>query len=294
VDFVVLETGMGGRLDSTNRCNPVLTVITNIGYDHVTFLGDTLEKIAGEKAGIIKPGIPVIVGKHQRETDAVFIQKANENLSEIYFAEDQVDIKRVQTGDQSLQPCDIWVKNNLFLESVNFPLLGHYQTENLCTAIQSIAVLKTKKHIEINMDDVREGVESVISNTHLMGRWQILQKFPLTIADTGHNVDGIKSVVNQLGQLRFEHLHMVFGMVNDKDAFSILNLLPKNATYYFCKPDIPRGRDAEQLREEAFKAGLNGKSYTSVRQAYNAALNNAGGNDVIFVGGSTFVVAEMV
>lgn len=294
VDFAVLETGMGGRLDSTNRCEPLVSVITNIGLDHTTFLGDTLEKIAGEKAGIIKPGIPVVVGKHQRETDSVFIRKAEECQSEIYFAEDQVDVRRLQVSDQMIQPCDVWLLNLPYLEALSLPLLGNYQTENLCTAVQTIEVLRKKGLVKVDNKEVAEGIECVIQNTSLMGRWQILRKYPVTIADTAHNVDGIKAVVNQLVQLRYDHLHMVFGMVNDKDAFSILNLLPKNATYYFCTPHIPRGRDAEQLREEAFKAGLNGKSYTSVRQAYNAALNNAGGNDVVYVGGSTFVVAEVV
>jgi len=177
---------------------------------------------------------------------------------------------------------------------MNLPLLGHYQMENLCTVVQTIEILRVHGCIQLENKQVGEGIENVIGNTGLMGRWQILQKYPFTIADTAHNVDGIKAVVNQLVQLRYDKLHMVFGMVSDKDAFSILNLLPKNATYYFCKPDIPRGRDVEQLSEEAFKAGLNGKTYHSVRQAYNAAVNNAGGNDVIYVGGSTFVVAEIV
>jgi len=294
VDFVVLETGMGGRLDSTNRCYPILTIITNIGYDHTFFLGDTLEKIAGEKAGIIKPGIPVVVGKHQPQTDAVFTQKAIEMGSALFFAEDHVDIRTMQTSDNRFQPCDVWINNQLFLEAVGLPLLGHYQIENLCTAVQSVEILKQQSQINADDSEIREGIENVVINTGLLGRWQILNNNPLTIADTAHNEDGIKLVVNQLRQLRFEKLHVVFGMVNDKAAFSILQLLPKDATYYFCKPDIPRGRDAEQLREEAFKAGLNGKIYNSVRQAYNAAVNFAGGNDVVYVGGSTFVVAEIV
>ena len=294
VDLVVLETGMGGRLDSTNRCEPLISVITNIGFDHTAFLGDTLEKIAGEKAGIVKPGIPVVIGKRQFETTKVFVSKAEECSSEIYFAEDQVDVRRLQTRDSSVQPCDIWYKNLPYLEAMNLPLLGHYQMENLCTVVQAIEILRAHGCIQLENKQVGEGIENVIGNTGLMGRWQILQKYPFTIADTAHNVDGIKAVVNQLVQLRYDKLHMVFGMVSDKDAFSILNLLPKNATYYFCKPDIPRGRDVEQLSEEAFKAGLNGKTYHSVRQAYNAAVNNAGGNDVIYVGGSTFVVAEIV
>lgn len=294
VDFVVLETGMGGRLDSTNRCEPLISVITNIGLDHTFFLGDTLEKIASEKAGIIKNGVPVVIGKRQSVTDSVFICKAEECHSEIYFAEDQVDVRRMQVTDQMIQPCDVWLHNLLYLEALNLPLLGHYQTENLCTVIQSIEVLRKKGLVKVDNKEVAEGIECVIQNTSLMGRWQILRKYPLTIADTAHNADGIKSVVNQMLQLHYDHLHMVFGMVNDKDAFSILNLLPKNATYYFCKPDIPRGRDEEQLREEAFKAGLSGKSYSSVRQAYNAAINKAGSNDVVYVGGSTFVVAEVV
>jgi dihydrofolate synthase/folylpolyglutamate synthase len=294
VDFVVLETGMGGRLDSTNRCNPVLTVITNIGFDHTQFLGDTLEKIAFEKAGIIKLGIPVVVGKRQPQTDDVFKQKAMQSGSELYFAEDRVDLRKMQTADAFKQTCDIWIENQLFLDSVDLPLLGNYQIENMVTVSQSLAVLRKQEILAADLKQIRAGIENVIVNTGLQGRWQILHKNPLTIADTAHNSDGIKMVVGQLATLRYEKLHMVFGMVNDKDAFAILQLLPKHATYYFCKPDIPRGHDENQLQEEAFKAGLNGKSYHSVRQAYNAAMNNAGGNDVVYVGGSTFVVAEVV
>ncbi len=294
VDFAVLETGMGGRLDSTNLCNPTISIITNIGYDHTQFLGDTLDKIAAEKAGIIKKGVPVIIGKHQAETDNVFMEKCHNLESDLIFAEDKIDI-RVFTGDnRDVAHCDIWNGNKLIISDLKSKLLGSYQNENMVTAIASLLRFKEVTNSNIDYDIIKVGIENTIENTGLSGRWQILQKNPKIICDTGHNIDGIKSIVLQLKTEVYNRLHMVIGMVSDKNAFEILAMLPNNAIYYFCKPDIPRGMDEGELAETAFKAGLNGTTYSSVAKALNAARNNSRINDLIFIGGSTFVVAEVI
>lgn len=294
VDFAVLETGMGGRLDSTNISNPVLSIITHIDYDHTQFLGNTLEEIAAEKAGIIKPGIPVIIGRRQQETLPVFEKTAKEKNTRLIFPEDHIELKRIQTAKPLEKHYDIWFENELYLENVNSPLLGNYQMENIATALQSIVELNQSGNISVKKETIREGLENTVTNTQLLGRWQIINKNPLTIADTGHNREGIMAIRQQLQETDYQHLHFVLGMVSDKDHEEVLSLLPNNATYYFCKADIPRGLEAEILKEKAFKAGLNGKNYPSVMHAYNSARNNAGPHDLVFVGGSTFVVAEVI
>lgn len=294
VDFAIIETGLGGRLDSTNLCEPIITVITNIGIDHTVFLGDSLKKIASEKAGIIKPHIPIIIGKHQLETDQVFITKAKESGATLFFAEDDMELRYVQSEDKKVQSFDMWYNNTNIFTDLKSPLLGKYQQENIRTALRTIVYLKENKIISLSCGEIIAGVENVIVNTGFYGRWQLLGTNPTTICDTAHNIDGIKAVINQISELSFSHLHFVLGMVSDKDVFSILTLLPKNATYYFCKPDIPRGLDEVELTEQGFKAGLNGKSYNSVTQALHSAKNNASTNDLVFIGGSNFVVAEVV
>ena len=294
VDFAVLETGMGGRLDSTNISNPVLSIITHIDYDHTQFLGKTREKIAREKAGIIKQNIPVVIGRRQPETTPVFEKTANEKKAPLFFAEDHVELKRVRTKEPLEKHYDVWIGNELVLEDFNSPLLGDYQKENLATALQAITLLDQSGEIDVDRQTLRQGLENIVANTHLAGRWQILNKNPLTLADTGHNRDGLLAIRQQLQETDYRHLHFVLGMVSDKDHEEVLALLPKKATYYFCKADIPRGLDAEILKEMAFKAGLNGNSYPSVMHAYNSARNNAAPGDLVFVGGSTFVVAEVI
>ncbi len=297
VDFAVIETGLGGRLDSTNLCIPIISIITNIGIDHTVFLGDSLEKIAYEKAGIIKPNIPVVVGKHQGGIDKVFEQKCSDLQSPLFIAEDDMELRPFQSRsdwDDDTRTMDVWYKNKNIIAGLKSPLLGNYQTENICTALRSIELLKENSIIDVSNNEISDGIENIINNTGFYGRWQTLGTNPVTICDTAHNIDGIKAVILQLSELNFNHLHFVLGMVSDKDIFSILNILPKNATYYFCKPDIPRGMDADELAESGFKAGLNGKSYNSVMQALHSAKNNAGINDLVFIGGSTFVVAEVI
>ncbi|NOX85360.1 MAG: bifunctional folylpolyglutamate synthase/dihydrofolate synthase [Chlorobi bacterium] len=294
VDFAVLETGMGGRLDSTNISAPILTVITNIGYDHLHFLGDTIEKIAGEKAGIIKKGIPLVVGKKQEEARQVFEKIASDKNVPVFYADEHFDLKEIHTTERKKRIFDVWDEKGLFMEHLESPLLANYQKDNLKTVFQSIRIFNELNDEPIDKETIRSGISDVLENTGLQGRWQIIGTFPLTICDTAHNPEGIQAIVDQIYELSFKHLHFVFGMVNDKDPQSILYLLPKNATYYFCKPDIPRGMDADELKQHAFKAGLRGESYNSVTLAFNSAINNAGSNDLVFVGGSTFVVAEVI
>ena len=292
VDIAIIEVGLGGRLDSTNVINPELSIITNISLDHVNMLGNTLAEIAVEKAGIIKPNTPVVIGETQPETKDVFIKKAQECKAPIFFADQIVDCDKIHIESLDYQKFDIWKDNELYIEAVEFPLLGYYQKKNLATVICAVEQLKAKFNIE--KKDVINGLEFVVKNTNLMGRWQILSRQPLVIADTGHNVGGIKEIVMQLSDMTFRKLHFVLGCVNDKDIDGILHLLPHYADYYFCKADIPRGLDANILADKALEAGLRGKIYESVQQAYNSALNNAHFDDVVFIGGSNFTVAEVI
>ncbi len=266
VDIAVVEVGLGGRLDSTNIITPEVSVITNIGLDHTRFLGDTLAKIATEKAGIIKENVPVIVGRTTQETEKVFKDKASKCKSDLYLAEKYGG--KMYSSD----------------------LQGEYQKENIRTTLQSISVLKSLGW-KIDERAIKNGLGNVVSNTGLLGRWQIVQKNPKVICDTAHNDDGLKPVMKQLSQEKFNNLHIVLGVVNDKDLDTILPLFPKEAQYYFARPDIPRGLDEKKLRDKAIKFELLGKNYNSVREAYNAALQGATEHDVIYVGGSTFVVA---
>ena len=267
-DINIIEVGMGGRLDSTNIITPLISVITNIGLDHTQFLGTTLEEIAFEKAGIIKPEIPVIIGEYTQETKTIFIKKALETSSDIYFVSD------------------------LNLENYPSSLVGDYQIANKKTALQTITVLQESYPIEEN--SIKKGFINVIKNTGLQGRWQQLAENPKTICDTAHNAHGLKIVLNQIKNEKYKVLHIVLGVVNDKDLDSIMPLFPKNAIYYFCKPNIPRGLEASILKNKALEYQLKGNLYNSVSNAYDDAKKNATKNDFIFIGGSTFVVAEVL
>lgn len=292
VDIAIVEVGMGGRLDSTNLITPELSIITNIDFDHMKFLGDTREKIAYEKAGIIKPGVPVVIGETHPETRQVFIDKAHECNSPIYFADQIFDCDKIHIESITEQQFDVWKNSELYMEALEIPLMGNYQQKNLTTVMCAIDLLRKK--FNLTDDAIRDGIGRVVRNTHLMGRWQILNKDPLTIADTGHNVAGITEVVRQLAEMQYSKLHFVLGMVNDKDIDSVLQLLPRGAEYYFCKADIPRGLDANILAERAFDMGLRGMAYESVSHAYRSAVNAARFGDVVFIGGSNFTVAEVV
>ena len=267
-DINIIEVGMGGRLDSTNIITPIASVITNIGLDHTQFLGNTLKKIAFEKAGIIKPKIPVIIGEYLPETKNIFLEIANKNQSEIYFASD------------------------LISQTYPSALLGDYQVHNKKTVMQTLTVIKNQ--FDITNEHIENGFLNVIKNTQLQGRWQQINDNPKTITDTAHNAHGLKIVLNQIKKEKFEHLHIILGVVNDKDLNEILPLFPKNATYYFCKPNILRGLDAKILQQKASEFQLTGKVYHSVSNAYKSAIQNAGENDFIYIGGSTFVVGEIL
>lgn len=269
VDISVIEVGMGGRLDSTNVITPEVSVITNIGLDHTQFLGDTIAKIASEKAGIIKEGVPVVIGEFQKETEDVFRIISEKKNAPLYWASD---------FDALEIPSD---------------LRGEYQIKNNRTAQTVIDVLQEKGYA-IGIHHVAKGLGNVVKNTGLLGRWQILKENPRVICDTAHNEEGLQLVLKQLEKENFNKLHIVLGMVSDKNLDAVLPLFPKDALYYFCKPDVPRGLDVLVLQKKANNFGLDGEAYSSVTKAYKAGLKNANSNDLIYVGGSTFVVAEVV
>ena len=278
VDIAVVEVGMGGRLDSTNIITPLISVITNIGLDHSQFLGTTLLAIAGEKAGIMKPGIPILIGETQPELESLFREWARQTGSPILFADQLPGV-----GKGIRHP----------VSGIRYPLQGLYQQKNIITTCAVISLLNQTGY-QISKQNIRVGITHVRENTGFQGRWHILSRTPLTICDTGHNEAGIREVVQQLSQIPYQHLHMVFGTVNDKEIGHILHLLPKEATYYFCKAAIPRGLDVTELNDQAEKLGLKGIPYGSVREALTAARKEACPDDLIFIGGSTFVVAEVL
>jgi dihydrofolate synthase/folylpolyglutamate synthase len=269
VDIAVVEVGLGGRLDSTNILNPEVSVITNIGLDHTQFLGTTLEVIAGEKAGIIKPNTPIVIGETQLETELVFRTKATKEQAPIYFADQRIET----TPPTSLK--------------------GVYQIHNVRTVLQTVAILNTGV-FTISAKAVQQGLLKVTENTGLRGRWEVLGSFPTLICDTAHNREGLSLVFKQLQTEEFQRLHVVLGMVNDKDVLSLLELFPKQAQYYFCKPNVPRGLEASQLAQIFTEHGFEGSIYPSVKDALKAAKQSASHDDLIYIGGSTFVVAEII
>lgn len=291
VDIAVIEVGMGGRLDSTNIINPLLSIITNISFDHMQFLGDTLPKIAREKAGIIKAQTPVIISQKQDECADVFLEISKENNSKIIFASDKFNVTELDDSDLNILSMDVQSNDkNYHLET---KLTGKYQLKNILGVVAAYEELN-KLGFEINEQALVNGALMVKENTGLRGRWEILSKEPLTIADTGHNEDGIQQILQQIKGIDYDRLHWVWGMVNDKDPEKVFKLLPQNANYYFCAPNIPRGLAAEICKEKALAYDLLGESYNSVAQAYEAAQSNARSNDLILIGGSTFVVAEVL
>ncbi len=289
VDVAVVETGLGGRLDSTNILSPRLAVITNIGLDHQQYLGDTLEEIAEEKAGIIKRGTPVVIGTHQPVIDQVFMQKAKELNAPIHFAPDLCSI----TGRMDI---DEW---HLSIDGFGpevfdavLGLAGPYQLANVVTSLGALKVLREWLPLDISLDQVRNGLKNVRSTTLFMGRWQWLSKKPKIMVDSAHNEDGIRQVFDELKK-RSGALHVVFGVVGDKDLSGVWPHLPKDASYYFCAADLPRSLAGNELHRMALTRGLEGEVYSSVGAALEAAIYAAGNSeDLIFVGGSSFVVAE--
>ncbi len=328
VDIAVIETGMGGRLDSTNVITPELSIITNIGYDHMQFLGNTLKAIANEKAGIIKEGVPVVIGESNPETDDVFISKAKELNCSLVFADKVIQLVEQKDNSEKHESQKSGYKswfiakvNNLIIptsdyhvtteenqvtpednhattedyheyigQKVESPLTGEYQKKNIITAIAGAGLLKKY----ISTEGLIKGISNTLINTGLQGRWQTLSYSPLTICDIGHNSHGLAYVVSQIKKQKFKKLHFVFGAVNDKDISSILGMLSKDALYYFCRPDIPRGLDSSELAAQASAAGLVGTDCKTVSAAYHEAMRIAASDDMIFIGGSTFVVAEVL
>ncbi|MFP4367925.1 MAG: bifunctional folylpolyglutamate synthase/dihydrofolate synthase [Bacteroidales bacterium] len=293
VDIAVIETGMGGRLDSTNIITPEVSVITNIGFDHTEFLGSSLKEIAKEKAGIIKPGVPVVIGEVKDETKDVFIEKARSSGSDIFFAPDKYKCNyALQTygGQQSFY---ITEKGKLKYGKLETDLLGWYQQKNVITVLQTLDVIENAGRY-ICMKNVYEGLRNVSKTTGLLGRWQIIGSNPLIVCDTAHNSEGITEVLKQIHSTPYRKLHMVTGFVNDKNTSHILKLFPADAHYYFTKASIPRALDPVKLKEEARTAGLEGEVFSSVIQALSAAKKAAAENDLIFVGGSTFIVADAI
>lgn len=292
VDIAIIEVGLGGRLDSTNIITPVLSVITNISLDHTNILGTTLPEIAGEKAGIIKPGIPVVIGETHPETGKVFLSKAQQTSSEIIFADQRLKISGYQKVRDRLST-SIADKDHTLFENLHLDLNGTYQLRNILTVIQTVLTINRLGY-KIADTDIYTALANVKKLTGLQGRWQTLGTNPLVICDTGHNIAGITEVLENIRSTGYDQLHIVIGMVKDKDISGILALLPADASYYFCQPDLERALPAEDLAQEALKFNLRGYAFSSVAPALAAAKSSANKNDLIFIGGSTFVVAEVL
>ncbi len=301
VDIAIVEVGLGGRLDSTNVITPLLSIITNIGWDHMNILGDTLRLIAGEKAGIIKPGIPVIIGEYQEEIADVFLNKANLEGAKITFASEVLKSEVLSSKSEvnedfasiRLTPVSQQPDSRLKTQDLRLDLTGSYQLKNIKTVLCAVDELRLQGY-NITGEHLTTALGQVKTLTGLHGRWEVLSKNPLTICDTGHNPEGMQEVLQNIAAVKYNKLHFVLGMVNDKDSSKILTILPTKARYYFCRPDIPRGLDAKTLWLKAAGFGLDGEAYDSVPQALAAAQQNADEGDLVFVGGSTFVVAEVV
>ena len=293
VDIAVIETGLGGRLDSTNIILPEVSVITNIGHDHSEFLGSDLKIVAWEKAGIIKPGVPVVIGETQNEVSGVFVEVAGKNKSSLVFADKSYQVAYAMLTMDNKQSLKLGKSGVFGFTEVQTGLMGLYQSKNICTTLQSVDILR-QKGLDIPDDPVQKGIEKVIENTGLYGRWQILGVDPLVVCDTAHNREGLEEVVKQIKNTAYKTLHFVLGVVKEKQLDLILDLLPKEAVYYFVKADIPRALDAEILADEAGKKGLEGSAFPNVRTAFAEARRKAVSEDMVFVGGSTFVVAEVL
>jgi dihydrofolate synthase/folylpolyglutamate synthase len=292
VDVAVIEVGLGGRLDSTNIILPDLSVITNISLDHTNMLGNTFGEIAFEKAGIIKQNTPIVIGERHPETDPVFIKKAKEQNANLVFAEDELSANHISKLANTLK-LDILQKDQVLLKGLQLDLTGTYQLKNILTVIDAVKELR-KIGYQIPDEAIYQALKNVKNLTGLQGRWQTLAKKPLIICDTGHNKAGISEVIQNISQTPHQNLHMVIGMVKDKDISAVLALLPKNANYYFCQPNLERALSVKELAEQASNFNLKGKTFNTVEEALAAAKNQAKDNDLIFVGGSTFVVAEII
>lgn len=294
VDIAIIETGLGGKDDSTNIIQPILSIITNISLEHTHILGDTLAEIALAKAGIIKFKTPIIIGEEQTETAPIFIKKAKEQEAPITFATKKIQIQAVR-GDYKSSIVNVFDHDkHLLLPELEAQLFGNYQIKNLKTALVAVQVLNEKCGFQITKKAIYKGTKQIKSLTNMIGRWDVLGEKPLILADSGHNFAGIQYVVEQLSTINYQKLHIVFGMVGDKDIQKILAILPKTAQYYFTKPSITRALNEQNLAKQARFFSLEGNIFLTVNQALNAAKANAQSNDLVFVGGSSYVVAEVI
>lgn len=292
IDVAVVEVGLGGRLDSTNIISPELSVITNISFDHTDLLGDTLAKIAAEKAGIIKKSIPVLIGEIQEETKSVFVETAKNKNTPLYFAEENITAKSVSCG-LFQQSFTVFRKEEIIYENISIDLTGSYQIKNIVTVLSAIEIL-IEKGYSIEKNIIFAGLKNAAAKTGLMGRWQVLGENPLIVCDTGHNEAGMKQVAKQISSINYKKLHIIIGVVNDKDIDSMLSQLPRDAIYYFTKAKIPRALDEQILTHKAAVFNLIGNAFLSVNEAFLNAKKQASENDLIFIGGSTFIVAEVL
>ena len=290
IDIAIIETGLGGRLDSTNVIKPLLSVITNIGFDHTDILGDTLEKIAFEKAGIIKKNVPAAIGETTNETKKVFADKAKEMNAPIFFAEEKFTIASTNSANEFLQ-IELLNNNTQAKLKYNLDLTGLYQQKNLQTVLTALDVLKNKFSLE--EENIISALSNVKKTTGLHGRWEIIHKHPTVVLDVAHNVDGIQHLINQINSIKYKNLHIVFGMVKDKEIEKVLKLLPPNAQYYFTKAQTPRALPATELLERAHNFQLNGNAFSNVNEALQAAMEASSEDDLIIVCGSVFVVGEV-
>lgn len=293
IDIAVIETGMGGRLDSTNIISPEVSVITNIGFDHTMFLGDTYEKIAKEKAGIIKKDTPVIIGEYNEKTKKVFQDISSDVNAPIYFASDLLKANIMDTGHPDFTLYNIIKNNKLYISELKCGLKGFYQINNIITSLQTLESLKLKG-IKNNIKHILEGFEKVVTLTGIRGRWEIIDNNPQIICDIAHNAEGLSMVIDQLANTDHNKLHFILGMVKEKNPDLILKLFPKDARYYFTRAEIPRSMDQIRLKKISRTLGLNGDSYPDVRSAFTSAKKNATKNDIIFIGGSTYIVADFL
>ncbi|NNF02311.1 MAG: bifunctional folylpolyglutamate synthase/dihydrofolate synthase [Bacteroidia bacterium] len=293
VDIAIIETGMGGRLDSTNIIDPELSIITNISLDHTAFLGKTIRKIALEKAGIIKHHKPIIIGKYQDDTADIFKKIAKQKKSDIHFSSYSVNAKKLRSSDLSCSYFDVKMRSGQVYKKLALPLSGDYQIENLKTVLKSCEVLRDLGY-KLSKAHIIKGLAEVKSRTGILGRFECISSSPNIVVDGAHNEVGMMSVLKQIRALKYEQLHVVYGVVNDKDLNKIMALLPKDAIYYWCAADIPRALDPKVLKNEGKSRGLSGKNYGSVRSALNEAKKAASINDLIYVGGSIFVAAEVL
>ena len=293
VEVAVIEVGLGGRLDSTNIITPELSVITNISWDHTDLLGNTLQAIAGEKAGIIKKGIPVVISEEQEEVRQVFENKAKECGSRLVFASRLWQVVKRESNGNGIQT--LYLKDGTGREvKVESDLLGMYQMKNIPAVLTACAMLNEGAWFRANWDEMARGIRNTVKNTGLQGRWQVLGKHPLVVCDTGHNEGGLREVAAQIRQTPHKKLHFVYGTVNDKPLDKVLKILPRNAEYYFTRADIQRALDEEELARVATSVGLKGKPFHTVNGAFQAAMNHAQKEDLVLVGGSTFVVADLL